>query len=700
MKFKALCMLAVTLGFGIGTSHAAPTPGQPAPAAGLERIKQEWGKKKRDIDADAALVNWRQIGVLKKGDKTCPEVDGWEKPVSLLDLALREVSQDIENCRERDAYVTHESLTGKAKRNLTDLARLHKLGLDRICVYTAKDPEKPDLSSLPSEIKPKPDRLALSTTSAGGRPTDMDVLSETIWPALADHFREQTLQSLDTAGNSTVPIPLPVEPSVRLTFIDSQPEGEGFPLALPAGSPHGYTLAYLARNVVCPDLEHCAALVTTRRALNFKDFSPKAVMPEDKIKSGSGHVGLVSDLATSIVAEVLHWRQLDPDKKLILNLSLGWDGELFGDLKPKKLSKLDPSVQAVYKAIQFARHSGALVIAAAGNRQGSSNKSTSPLLPAAWELHRPGGLPFFLGPRPVYAVGGVDWQGVPLSNSRRGGQPRRVAFADHAVAATEASDEPTAIYTGTSVSAASASSIAAVIWHLRPDLSPRQVIRLITRSGNRLPSQADFYGWKKVPLLSKIIKAPDARGLSLCRAIERACRQDGSRCLAPESLPECRWESAPPETAELVEGLDGLEGKAEPGSDTGDLPDVTSERWVTPQPEPTPCLGCTLLPEPSGGQTTLLRHTLTLALNQAWMTANPTVTLDTDARLYIPGLDPITLHGPFTLGTVYKFKGLAEGISLTGLSVYIDFTGQKPAEDPADPPIPVLIHNPVSLTTP
>jgi Subtilase family len=679
MKSKAFCILVVLLGLSTAISGAAAQPGLPAPAAGLENINRWKAAKQKD-----AAIEWRQIGFLKKGVKKCPEAEGWKKPHSLLELAFLDAKiTEEEFNREREEYSAPESLSKlkAAGIKLANQARFRKSGLDRVCVYTAIDPRNPNLQSLPPEIKAAPDRLALSTTSAGGPPSDS--LSQTIWRTLAGHFREQTLRSPGTSDTSRVLIPMPVEPSVRLTFIDSQPEGEGFPLAPSNGSPHGFTLAYLARGVVCPVPEHCAALVATRRALSFGDFTPGDVMPQNELaNSRSGHVGLVSDLAVAITAEVLHWQQFDRDKKLILNLSLGWDGELFGDLrdlKRQKLSKLDPSVQAVYKALCFARRSGALVIAAAGNQRGADNESASPLLPAAWELNRPTWLPFFLGRKPVYAVGGVDSQGMPLSNSRRGGLPRRATYADHAVAAAESPNDPTALYTGTSVSAAVASSITAVVWHLRPDLSPSEVMRLVTRSGEPLPFRADFYAWKKLWPLSKIFKAPRAKGLSLCQAVASACGPDGSRCPALSSLPACPGRATTlPAVAAPLRALSATGGSAielPAGSGSSEPPDIASERWILPQPEATPCPSCTLVPDPTGGGTA----SLMLEISNEW---NPEgdVILD-DATIFINGSPSYHLSSAhLTRGSVHRLSGLARGRFPRSGSILISFHAHKGEE--------------------
>ncbi len=289
---------------------------------------------------------------------------------------------------------------------------------------------------------------------------------------------------------------------------------------------HGYTLVHLADQLACPQDAPCPVELATALALPHQRFHPDQPPTESIFSSKGGNLGLVDELASAIVREVWKWSPDAKRKHLILNLSLGWDGELLNELDHHKVAHLEADSQLVYKALQLARQSGALVIAAAGNRRGGG-ESKWPLLPAAWELRRPSLLRFLGVSKPVYAVGGVDWQGLPLPNYRQGGLPRRVAFGDHAVAATSGTDDPTAMYTGSSVSTAVVSAIAAVVWQLRPELSAADVMRLLGRSGDVLPSRADSYAWKDLWPLSKMMGAPNVRRLTLCQAVVQARVEGG-----------------------------------------------------------------------------------------------------------------------------------------------------------------------------
>lgn len=587
MKSKILhTLMTVTL-----VSISLPGRSDPIPSSFAAGYGKERPRLKEGLKVEQAYTNRRWIGLRSKGLAECPEVSGW-KSETLEDKVLRKATESLRAARTSTGGYPYQPypLPEPVPDPAVDRKLLKNLDLDRYCIYTPLTTPAAAFDPPDGLAEAARDRLALATTSAGGDPTDD--LSRRIWPTQARHFRNQTGQV--TSDGSPV-FSFTGTPSVRLTFIDSQPDGEWPPLrpgtnGLPEGSPHGFTLAHLAHDLACPAPGSCAAEIATRRALGHRDFNPRYPLPTEEPPAGqSGHVGLVGDLATAIYAEVLYWRQFEPDKKLILNLSLGWDGEAFGDLKKRKVSKLDLSVQAVYNALRFARRSGALVIASAGNRRGGSDTEW-PLLPAAWELRRPNWFRWSFFRKPVYAVSGAEWQGLPIANYREGAWTRRVAYADHAVTSAEADGDPTAMFTGTSVSAAVTSSIAAVVWHLRPELRPAQVMRLLARSGDVLGSRAEFHGWKP---LSALVKAPHTRRLSLCAAVARACGPDGQRCPVPECPP---WKAEAPDLQKPLEDFNGRWHPAlQPTTPSAKLVDMASQRWVVPQPEATPCPGCTVV---------------------------------------------------------------------------------------------------------
>jgi hypothetical protein len=631
MNRKILCiLLGATIGWTL-TAQAQIAHRREAPIRDDRRTAPE-GVQGSSMDPKLAYTERRRVGLLRNGIDRCPDVPHWDSQ-SLLDLAVARAEVTGKKRDEGQQYSRPRNDAAKA----ADIALLRQMGFARFCVYTTTVDPLPPFPQPSDLVEALPDRMALS--AAAGPNPPLGALGERISATLADHFREQTLGYVEGERLRLRGVP---RPRVRLVFVDTQPTGEGVP-PKPGRSWHGYTMAHLADQLSCKDLKPCPIEFATRLALCYDRFNQETPLPPEECESGQGgHLGLPSDLAAALVAEVLDWRSRpDRPEHLILNLSLGWDGELFHDLDAWHVSQFEPSVRAVYDALRFARRRGALVIAAAGNHRGGLEESDHPLLPAAWELKRPSWFPFFFGRKRVYAVGGVDWQGLPLPNSRTGGMPRRAAFGDHAVARVvspeEAVEKPTAMYTGTSVSTAVASSVAAVVWHLRPELKPRQVMRLIGRSGDELPVRADCYAWKKLWPLSHLKKPPHTRRLSLCPAVKRACPPGGVACPDLESSSSCEpWEPTKPApltdvlatfSATLLdfapESIPPICVRAPlpdflivagrgmppvPGCSSAVIPDVGSQRWVFPQPPDDPCPGCTLIPPSPGGDSDIL-HT-------------------------------------------------------------------------------------------
>jgi hypothetical protein len=613
MRFlKIICFLGlVALGWA-PAGHASPQPNPPNPKM------------------ESAKVSWRLIGIRHKG-ADCPVISDWKS-----ENWLEEVLPDPGGTNGQ-GYGYRQSLPeSKVRRIVAADPLLHKLKLDRFCTYDYL-PE----AGLPPGLPPKiPDGLAdLQPARMALVPAGQ--IGDYTWETLADHFRAQAIGTptgTASLGEWTVPFTGPQR--VRLVFIDTQKDGEDVP-TVSSPSRHGFTLAHMAKQLICRDAGmSCPVTIATRLALSHPRFD--AYDPHNSAASSEGgNLGLVDELAAAIVREVSQWRASGSKEKLILNLSVGWDVELLDQIDGRKVpqidarrvSQLDPSAQLVYNALHLARRNGVLVIAAAGNHRGGM-QSGWPVLPAAWELRRPTWFYFPFFHKPVYAVGGVDWQGLPLPNARLGGMPRRVAFGDHGVAEIWGSNQPTVMYTGSSVSTAVASSIAAVVWQLRPDLKPTEVMRLINRSGNQLPGKADYYAWRNLWPFSHF--APSMKRLSLCSAAARACLQDGRPCevvcprlehkaanlsiLSSNSLPSivplfaseaslppvCRRASDP--APRLFDALES--GHREVPMPFGAcplhlLPDIVSQRWVVPQPDDPPCLSCSMVPPPGARHASL-----------------------------------------------------------------------------------------------
>jgi len=565
----------------------------------------------------------QRVVALQKGRSGCPKVFGWQGE-RLPDLIQSRADDGERNYGKFDEPLPVDKPIRMSVK-LDDLLR--KYDLDRFCIYTASKPA----SRFPAQLqalglkRADADRMALTPTA----PADLGAVGNQTWPILADHFLDQ-VGKVRLAPTTT--------PGVRLAFVDTHRTGERLPNPpvpnLTSGHPrswHGHGMAHLGQEIVCGHdgaPENCAVHVVTQLALGYDESRPGMSFVQSPFHEKGGHLGLVSDLGVAILAQIERWQNFDPGAKLVLNLSVGWDGERGNDLSAKTAADLETSSELVYNALRIARHLGVLVIASAGNRTGGE-ESTSPLLPAAWELRRPSWLRMLRIPlcKVVYAVGGVDWQGLPLPNSRPGGKPWRVAYGDHAVARTSVpvltetgAGEPTKMYTGTSVSAAVVSSIAAVAWQLQPDLKPAQIMRRLGHAGKVLDQRADFYAWKH---LSWLIRPPHLKRLSLCQTVLRLCGPDERRCRPRLETLNCRLSEPPP--ADLGAILPGVSTKVPftprvlpSGCDSQTrvfkgafstisdsqrvcpmekLPDMAAPYLVSTQPPENPCPTCSIVPD-------------------------------------------------------------------------------------------------------
>jgi hypothetical protein len=588
MGFKSFCLF---LGVGFGTlgvptwavevaEPAATKNGYDTP----DSPPDSRHKKKVDapVDPRTGSTPWRQIATLREGKTTCPPVAGWDPPRPLLPSKGGEAPEWYR------AF------------SRADRALISGLGLDRLCVYTTEVRPVPRFIIPPGSdlAAASPDRMAISVSGMDGQ-KEAPVGPQTVDSILADEFLHNT---------GPVSLPSTGPPNVRITFLDSEPDGA---LSFTDHRSHGYALGHLAHEIVCNG--SCAATLWNSRALGYDGKSPDPLADTQ-----AGYVGVLSELGPKILQAIGEWKLAGDTEHLILNLSIGWDGEIpidggKADLDAHSFSELDPAVQAVYGALRIAARNHVLVIAAAGNRRGGSlHDSNWPTLPAAWELHRFS----HRGTKLVYAVGGVDWQGLPLPNARTKGLPRRVAYGDHATAMVNGT--PTDVYTGSSVSAAVVSSVAAVVWNLRPELRPEQVMRLIDRSAIPTPQRvrADFYWGRRAPRIHEV---------SLCAAVKKAWRGRTygaigtavSGCARPDWQPpvlsgvlpgDSRVESLESEFLEASVGVSppcyrrtqwfsvGGSAVSPPFCPTDQFDSIVSQRWVLPQPGNNPCANCVLVP--------------------------------------------------------------------------------------------------------
>ncbi len=514
-------------------------------------------------------------------------------------------------------------------------------GLEDFCLYEPAG--NGDRSTVPALVgRGELVRAARDCMAVG--PTAGERLADELWRDLEKRFLVEAGQRSPGA-----PEQLPVNdapPGVRLAFLDTHPTGEGA-IEASENSKHGYTMAHLARHLACDPDSGCDARITTQLALPYVSFVQAGFEKSERDEEEGGYFGSIGDLAIAVWREVDAWQEEAEDERLVLNLSLGWNGELFGDLwAGRTRSTSIPSVEvcrdlgqyrdlehflpllkdgdtesppsstatlAVFCALQDAACRGALVVAAAGNRNGGPDPdglNQGPLLPAAWEAHDApdadtckgllGQKPSELEPEGplVYAVGGVQSNDRPLANARPGAEPPRVAYGDHAVV-DDGSGRPTAIYTGTSVATAVVSATAAVVWHHNPELSRHQLMERLYENGVSLQRPPADPGL-----------APDVHRISLCRALDPDCRGpagagenplaerldafqpdpmlelDAGRLAARLDRPDFCGAAAADEIRTLD---DAIQGNPCPFAQ---FHDVTAQPWTRPAPEEAPCASC------------------------------------------------------------------------------------------------------------
>jgi hypothetical protein len=459
-------------------------------------------------------------------------------------------------------------------------------------------------------------------------------LQDLMFESLEEHFLAQ-------AGKPT-PLPITSSQSVRLAFIDTAATNEVDPENFPGNSTHGFSLINTARRLLCDDNHiNCLADVTSQLGLAYRwpapgcnHFNRSVNNPGCRDEVNGGHVGMIGDLARAIHAETDRYLDVaPPGQQLVINLSVGWL-PVFGGSEP--LANLPVNVQAVYRALEYASCQGALVFAAAGNTRNGPNESVGPLYPGGWETRiAPRGLQCFqsLGsPPPVtfpppandrrslaYGIGAIRSNGQPLFNIREEGEPRTVAFGDHAVVETPAaSNVQSSVLTGTSVATAVVSAAAAATWYFQPNLPPHEVMDFIYGSGTRLGRSPDFCR-TGTPGNPCPLGAIDVRQVSICLAAAAACAAGGPFCPTPGSL------SCPPVNPVDLAGVDftEFEATATETVSIGDLSNTTTdgacpnetinftgnppidpcphnqyhgvwaETWLGPQPGSDPCTSCT-----------------------------------------------------------------------------------------------------------
>jgi hypothetical protein len=279
-------------------------------------------------------------------------------------------------------------------------------------------------------------------------------------------------------------------PPVMLAIIDATPRTLG--MKVPDRSGHGFAVSRVAGTLACanPDSPECDKRVVAHLALPIID--EVAGNYDEDWKTG-GRTGTMIHLYDALDAAIEEWRKnrkTKPDQRLVINLSIGWD--------PIKIDENDPSAVRIRTLLERAWCMGALIVAAAGNFTGSSG----PIYPAAFEsMQAPSAdrcdvvteLPPGTTKRPaaaagkasaryaplVHSVGAVDVFDMRMLVNRRWGQPRLSALGAAVTVPGPEGMPHTPPMTGTSMSAAIVSGIAAAVWTAEPKRDAAGVMQAI-----------------------------------------------------------------------------------------------------------------------------------------------------------------------------------------------------------------------------
>lgn len=326
--------------------------------------------------------------------------------------------------------------------------------------------------------------------------SDPTSLASLQWSALASELIEQSGVAALAASNILGGAP------VRLAVLDGNPTNAVDPETDSGTSPHGNALITMAEQLLCRGAGGCAAQITSRLALSFLRVNPNQRVAADIDTINGGYLASVGELAAATYKEIAAWRGGAAGSRMIVNISLGWDGAYGGH--ESRVADMPAAAQAMHAVLLDASCRGVLVFAAAGNRSGDPAIETGPLLPAAWERRAAPDLlactaalgagavldPMNFGGsgyRPlVHAVSAIEADGTDLDNARLGARARLVAYGDHAVVESLArsAGEPTATLSGSSVATLLASANAALAWSHDSTMNPHQLVDFLYAAAN------------------------------------------------------------------------------------------------------------------------------------------------------------------------------------------------------------------------
>ncbi len=617
---------------------------------------------------------WSFIGLKEDPEGECPPLENWHSQ------KLFEKSQESIvsiKARERENSARKQSIAARQLSYVSTSRTLEQVQADmkRFCDYRwtgAEGRARVPTGKIEGLARYDSDPMALALSAESE-------LARMVQPRLSDHFFREV-------GRTGISLPIDESaPKVRLAFLDNYPTTskdrptgvEDSALAKDCTSNHGDFLRLLGRVMTCED-EKCATEIWSRLALAYRNFDPNSETFSERSEDCGGYFGNLGDLAQAIRDEVKAWqekaaKQAEQKKKpspLVLNLSLGWDGSLFGGIDKNgdnvPFCNLSSGQRAVYDALEEAHLLGALVFAATGNDRGGPAALKGPLLPAAWERITPGETDACGVARDyplVYAVGGLRSDDQPLVNARRpGAMPSLAAYGDHAALGSSGPYWPTGTYTGTSVATAIVSSTAAVIWHANPGLLADGVMNVLRHTPTVSGLNADF----GFPSAGGARSKPNpVQRVSLCSALQMAGNSAGFCCSPPKANPpllsrllnlppEERWPSLEARSIARCDSSSGRSGPLNPSPDEDvecpsvSLLDLGSIPATHPQPGNDPCPNCT---DPPRSAVTALsgstEHVLYLEIAPNWPADRRLISATFETN---PGGSSYFIQGPFPRG--------------------------------------------------
>lgn len=412
--------------------------------------------------------------------------------------------------------------------------------LSRYCLFTW------DTSVL---TEPSAADLAALTASAGaldGFAEDCPIVMPLGFPEQS--ALDQRARTHAAAGGLPYLPNMPAPNATRLSVVDNAPSAtvsDALPEIQPhsGGVPfgeHGEVLAYLGRDIGCPEGKYRNCAVHVETALALRDGGNPT--PE----STGGLTGRRGDLAIALHETVDRFRDdvlQGAEPRLVINLSVGWESHSHDDdCHVSQPQDLNAPSRAVYDAMLEARCHGALMVAAAGNDTGHDSPGglMCPAHYASWlppecdesivDTTFVASYEGFTGLslRPpttaydplVHPVGAVDHGDAPLVPHRPESLPMLVApgllgasYEGVATAVQVAGTLPAVApypLTGTSVSAAIVSAIAATTWAYEPSLAPANIMMLLHAHGAMLSPTAEA---------SPLVVPQRVHRASLCRTL-------------------------------------------------------------------------------------------------------------------------------------------------------------------------------------